>query len=390
MLLQRGFFYAMADVVARPASPSPSISLLEIKAETRMVLKSFLRHSLSIPPDERPGRIGGEYRDPHKYSASTKDKMRKDANEWDSLDEEISAAEEKKHGIKNFMKRRLRTRSSTIRHDKKEGSTDPSPNNSLEKQSQSGQSDKPSTNGTHSLPRKMEEEICAPSSASEEEGDRKSGDRNKKKKKKLKISDILKKVSFKKEEPRPRRPTTLPLIDPSDGPQSGEHPASPSHPPEFYNGVADTLDRIAQKHSVKKKSPVKPEPVPSPPKVNDKEAVVQQLVQILTTEGDVINDKINGNPFLRSTLTRLSYPSFAKLLDTYASQSEEPPVPAPVSPTLRRLAITMDVSRRVVTATGVQRLTGYAERYMENFAPWVRSHGGWDKIAQLDEVLEFD
>ncbi|KAL0197729.1 hypothetical protein M9458_006269, partial [Cirrhinus mrigala] len=63
---------------------------------------------------------------------------------------------------------------------------------------------------------------------------------------------------------------------------------------------------------------------------------------------------INASPFLRSTLTRLSYPSFAKLLDT---------------PTLRRLAITMDVSRRVVTATGVQRLTGYAERYMESFAP---------------------
>jgi len=89
------------------------------------------------------------------------------------------------------------------------------------------------------------------------------------------------------------------------------------------------------------------------------------------------------------------------------------------------------VSRRVVTATGVQRLTGYAERYMESFAPWVRSHGGWvssfcyltfpqslfgmficfflpeggtivssnplflcllpqDKIAYLDEVLECD
>lgn len=58
---------AMAHVVVRPASPSPSISLLEIKAETRLVLKSFLRHSLSIPPGERPGRIGGEYNDPNKY-----------------------------------------------------------------------------------------------------------------------------------------------------------------------------------------------------------------------------------------------------------------------------------------------------------------------------------
>jgi len=57
----------MADVVVRPASPSQSISLLEIKAETRMVLKSFLRHSLSIAPGERPGRIGGEYNDPNKF-----------------------------------------------------------------------------------------------------------------------------------------------------------------------------------------------------------------------------------------------------------------------------------------------------------------------------------
>ncbi|XP_016124550.1 uncharacterized protein [Sinocyclocheilus grahami] len=388
----------MADVVDRPASPSPSISLLEIKAEARLVLKSFLRHSLSIPPGERPGRIGGEYKDPNKYSASKKDKIKKDANGWDSLDDEISAAEEKKHGIKNLIKRRLRSRSSMIRRAKKDGSSDPTPNNTLEKRSQPGQSDKPSTNGTHSLPRKTEEEIFTPSSASEEEGNKKSGD--KKKKKKLKISDIFKKVSFKREEPRPQRPASLPFKGATDVSQPEDHPVSPSHPPEFYDGVAETLDRIAQKHSVKKKSPVKPEPVPSTLKDNSKEAVVQQLVQILTSEGDAINEKINVNPFLRSTLTRLSYPSFAKLLDTYASQSEEPPAPAPapapapglapVSPTLRRLAITMDVSRRVVTATGVQRLTGYAERYMESFAPWVRSHGGWRNIAHLDEVLECD
>lgn len=89
-------------------------------------------------------------------SDSKKDKIRKDANGWDSLDEEISAAEEKKHGIKNFIKRRLRTRSSTIRHTKKDLTPNPTPNNSLEKQSQPGQSDKPSANGTQSLPRKTE------------------------------------------------------------------------------------------------------------------------------------------------------------------------------------------------------------------------------------------
>lgn len=37
----------------------------------------------------------------------------------------------------------------------------------------------------------------------------------------------------------------------------------------------------------------------------------------------------------------------------------------------------MEVSRRIVTATGAVRMQGYAECYMENFAPWVKSHGGW-------------
>ena len=136
--------------------------------------------------------------------------------------------------------------------------------------------------------------------------------------------------------------------------------------------------------------------------------MVKQLAQVLSIEGDAINIKvefskqcssfiqskcwIHGNspchplspslqiqsdPFLRSTLTRLSYPSFAKLLDTFASEAQVPALPATASPTLRRVAITMEVSRRVFTATGTQRMQGYAERYMENFAPWVKSQGGW-------------
>ncbi|KAI7803953.1 putative bcl-2-like protein 12 [Triplophysa rosa] len=355
--------------VVRPASPSPSISLLEIKAETRLVLKSLLRHSLSIPQGERPGRIGGAYNDPNKFSASLKEKGKKDANGWDSLDEEISAAEEKKHGIKNFIKRRLRNRSSMIHRAKKDGSTGPT-----QIKTESGHSDIPG-----SLRGKSEEERLSPSSASEEEGHRKVVEQEKKKKKKLRFSEILKKVSFKKEEPRPQRPDSLSF-----------KAVSPSHPPEFYDGVADTLERIAQKHSTKKRSPVKPGPVSIASEDKSKEAVVQQLVQILTSEGDAINDKINANPFLRSTLTRLSYPSFAKLLEAYASESEEPPLNAPVSPTLRRLAITMDASRRVITATGAQLLTGHAQRYMESFAPWVRSHGGWENVVHLSDNLEYD
>lgn len=89
--------------------------------------------------------------------------------------------------------------------------------------------------------------------------------------------------------------------------------------------------------------------------------------------------QINSDPFLRSSLSRLSYATFAKLLDTFSSSqvSEASTLPPSASPTLQRMAVTMEVSRRIVTTTGTQRMQGYAECYMESFAPWVKNHGGW-------------
>lgn len=90
-----------------------------------------------------------------------------------------------------------------------------------------------------------------------------------------------------------------------------------------------------------------------------------------------------SDPFLRSSLARLSYASFAKLLDTFSSsqQSVVPALQPIASPTLQRMAVTMEVSRRIVTATGAQRMQGNAECYMETFAPWVKSHGGWVSVC---------
>lgn len=44
-----------------------SISLLEIKAETHLVLQAFLHRTLDTPLKERPGRVGGAYIDHNKY-----------------------------------------------------------------------------------------------------------------------------------------------------------------------------------------------------------------------------------------------------------------------------------------------------------------------------------
>ncbi|XP_062340676.1 uncharacterized protein bcl2l12 [Osmerus eperlanus] len=364
----------MSEEAEAPSSPSPSVSsvsLVEIKEDTRLVLKAFLRHSLAVPPGERAGRVGGGYRDCTKYSASVKDPRRRAKDVLNSQEDEASSASDKR-SFKDIIKR-LQPRRSL-----RDG-PDHTKKASLEKEG--GQ--KGTSPAVSRLRDKLEAEPSSASSTSEEEG---SQVKLKKKKKKNKLKSQISSF-FKKKEDVCQRPSTLSI---NKEPESTPALSSPSHPPEFYEEVAETLDRIVQRsHSTKKPSPVLSATTPlKPAPARDKDQVVKELAQVLSIEGDAINIKIQSDPFLRSTLTRLSYPSFAKLLDTFASEAQVPALPA--SPTLRRVAITMEVSRRVVTATGTQRMQGYAERYMENFAPWVKSQGGWEGIVQLEEVLEYD
>ncbi|KAL0993676.1 hypothetical protein UPYG_G00111460 [Umbra pygmaea] len=417
------FVFVMSEDEVNPVSPNPSvssISLVEIKEETRLVLKAFLRNSLS--ESERPGTIGGLYKDPNKYRANVKKQQN---NGWDSLDEEINSVEEKKHGFKDQIKRRLKPRPTTLSIPDQTWKS-----SYLEKGSR--------PKGEDAIKIDHFRTFC---SSSEDEGSEEKKKKKPKKKNNLQnqltaLFSIKKKLKEKETRPQLpvvrakaisptsffKRPAALtidvapkkPEKDKGDKETRSKKPAtlnidadlapvasvaSPTHPPEFYQEVAGTLEKIAHR-SRSIKGPKKPSPRPSPDTTPvkshsnlDKEEMVRQLVQVLSMEGDVMNSKIESDPFLRSTLTRLSYPSFAKLLDTFASQEQATPSPLPTpasSPTLRRVAVTMEVSRRVVTATGAQRMQGYTERYMENFAPWVKSQGGWESIVQLEELLEYD
>uniref|UniRef100_A0A3P8SAU3 BCL2 like 12 n=1 Tax=Amphiprion percula TaxID=161767 RepID=A0A3P8SAU3_AMPPE len=336
-----------------------SVSLVEVKAETHLVLQAFLHRTLSVPPRERPGRVGGAYNDYHKYSYKPQPRAK---DERDSQAEDISSADEKKIGFKDLIKqlprRNIARRSAKDHRDNKA---------------------------------KAEDDVISPSSSSEEEDGEKKPQKKLNHRIRKRLSKFFK-LKLEKEKTKeenvshPQKPLTLPIDKEAEAPADI---ISPNHPPEFYSQVAEKLDQIAQKStSIKRPSPA----APSLPAVCDKELVVQQLVQVLSLEGDSINTKIESDPFLRSSLARLSYPSFAKLLDTFSSTevSEAPPLPRTASPTLRRMAVSMEVSRRIVTATGTQRMQGYAECYMENFAPWVKKHGGWENVVVLEEPLEYD
>ncbi|XP_063327129.1 uncharacterized protein bcl2l12 [Pelmatolapia mariae] len=358
----------MSDSEGRRSSVS-SISLIEIKSETHLVLQAFLHRSLLIPLKERPGRVGGAYSDHHKYSSNPKPKTKDERNS-----QVVTSGDEKKTGFKDLIKQ-LPHRNSTQRPAK-------DPEGSLGRKSK--------TKPAH-LKDQSEDDTISPSTSEEDESEKKPKKKLSQKNIKQKLSKIfslrLQKDKDKQERPsHPQRPDTLPI---NKKPEPTPNVISPNHPPEFYSDVAEKLEKIAHKStSIKRNSPKT-----QPPTVCDKETIVQELVKVLSSEGDSMNTVIQSDPFLRSSLTRLSYASFSKLLDAVSSShvaetlSQEPTA----SPTLQRMAVSMEVSRRIVTATGTQRMQGYAECYMENFAPWLKSHGGWvsDFTFALTVILFF-
>ncbi|XP_048868891.1 uncharacterized protein bcl2l12 isoform X2 [Brienomyrus brachyistius] len=389
--------------MSRSPSPSDSISLLEAKEDTRLVLSAFLRQTLTLPHSQRPGRVGGAYKDSSKFSESKKENQRWVDDGWDSLDEKISNAEEKKHGFKDLIKKRLRRRRlpGSVHQKKDTPNAEPKVEPvqkdvkpELPKLKDSENSHRSSSKSK--LPKHEPEDGFASAPSSDDESERK----DKKTKKKLSgFSSLIRKFRLSKKEDqhdensRPKRPNSLQVLSlkkPTDPASASPHSPS-SHPPQFYEEVAETLDKIAQKHIVTK--PAWPSPDSQPTvtaESKDKEVVVRQLVDILSMQGDAINKKIKEDPFLKSRLASLSYPSFAKLLDLFADEIETPVPTQSDSTTLSHIAVTMEASRRILTADGTQRMQGYAERYMQKFVPLVQSQGGWEKIVQFQNPSEYD
>ncbi|XP_037648465.1 bcl-2-like protein 12 isoform X2 [Sebastes umbrosus] len=356
----------MSDSEGRLSSVSSisSISLVEIKAETTLVLKAFLHRTITIPQKERPGTIGGAYREHNKFSSKPQPKE-KDGG--DAQAEDVNSADEKKSGFKDFI--RQLPRQSTTRRAAKD------PKGSLGRDSKA------------KLSQQTEDDVISPSSTSEDDdGEKKQSRKLKQKKFKKRLSKFfrirLEKESEKDKEKdkekekekdkddkeeygslKPQRPSTLAI---SKEPEPTPAVISPNHSPEFYNEVAERLDQIAQR-STSIKTPTSQHS----PAASEKDAVVRRLAQVLSLEGDSMN---------------------VKLLDAFSSSqaSGAPALLPTASPTLRRMAVTMEVSRRIVTATGTQRMQGYAEYYMESFAPWVKSHGGWENVVHLEDSAEYD
>ncbi|XP_067408318.1 bcl-2-like protein 12 isoform X2 [Emydura macquarii macquarii] len=347
-----------------------------LQEETRLVLEAFLQGALDrqLPP----GHVGRSYHDPHCYAhrhptepAAEPGGAPRPGGPWTPLHEEINRVEERKHGFKTSMKRLLQRRPSPRR-------APPSP------------------------PPPGAEPLKKPKEAGE--GRRKHG-------RAFSIKAMLRKKGSPREE---TEPPTSPSAPPNSLPVTpcyctAPPMAQPDPRPlgqadgdsEFYVRVAQKLDRLVKQELSSPpgvQSPLSLQPGAVPPALpgpawgaaseTQAEQVIRRLVALLEEQAGVINEEIAADPLLRSSLSRMSYRSFSRLAEAYTARAA-PGSPSP-SPQLTRLALTMELTRKVagINSHAVQTLMGYSLQYMDMFVPWLQQQGGWESIVGQEGVLD--
>lgn len=239
--------------------------------------------------------------------------------------------------------------------------------------------------------------------------------------KKISRSFSFKKLKFKKKikdessaaDTTPVRPNFLPVTPYSESESSSHYKTGKLEDSEIYSLAAKKLETLLKHKKVK--SPLEPqqpvgysEKVPRAPPAagaennnvtvtdkadaEDKEDVIHKLVALLQEQAVEINEKINKDPFLRNTLARMSYGSFFQLAEVFTSQAEveTSQVGASVSPELTKIALTMELTRKVagINSHTVHQLMGYSLQYMDMFVPWLQKQGGWENIVSNGDIAD--
>ncbi|XP_038169402.1 bcl-2-like protein 12 isoform X2 [Arvicola amphibius] len=132
------------------------------------------------------------------------------------------------------------------------------------------------------------------------------------------------------------------------------------------------------------------------PATSDFYAMVAQRLEKLVQEQLRSPPSPASDPALHRKLARLSAGSFARLVELFSSRevSSSPscaspslPCPAPPPPSpepLARLALAMELSRRVAGLGGT--LASFSVEHVHSFAPWIQAHGGWAGILAVSPV----
>ncbi|XP_038639781.1 apoptosis facilitator Bcl-2-like protein 14 [Scyliorhinus canicula] len=428
-------------------------SLIVLKNETKLVMEAFLRRMMMHNEAAKVGHVGRYYHDAKKFISKTpegqdsnvtaKAHVRRKSNqkgtlerdpeekkkslkraegaeedtEWDTSDEEIAQAEEKKHGFRTTIKRLIR------RQRKKKSSSDDSNKKSkdsldlLEAQGSTKHSYKADPKANSLKRQKSLNPLIAcavgsmdsVSSVAKEVATQEGIKHSFKKSSGQRFLNLFKKPSQGKtvdhsseksqeSEPPSPRPNTLSLID--DQLNRMDIGSGKNENVEFYSKVAKKLDTLARQYCAQTNvAPLTPISDDAPEKVNnnfsqdaltDKEKMIEKIVLLLQQQGDGIDEKIKEDPMLQRTMSRMSYHSFSQLVEVFTANAEEQHEGPTSSPELTKIALTMELTRRVagISSHPVQQLMGYSMQYMDMFVPWLQENGGWTMVFPLDNVSE--
>ncbi|XP_053115113.1 bcl-2-like protein 12 [Hemicordylus capensis] len=351
----------------------------QVKEETRLVLEAFLQKSMNYGEAGPLGHVGRAYHDPQSYMHRSSGEHAQQCPSRSTIHEETNRVEERKHGFRNSFRRLLQRR--------------PSPQ---------GSPVSPSPSNRDSLKRPK----------AEGEGARQ--------KHTFSFKNLVRKKTPPSEEMRGsagssrRRPNSLPVVTC----YCRKHPGVEEEPqPTSSEAAGDKLYTLAARkleHLVKQQqqlispgaaakdllSPIKytlpKESVYDSSVDSDvlseemnesrKEQILQRLIALLEEQAGVINKEIEADPLLHNTVARMSYRSFSHLAEAFTSQAA-PGVP---SPQLAKLALTMELTRKVagINSHTVHTLMGYSLKYMDMFVPWLQQQGGWENIVAQDDIFE--
>ncbi|KAM4016864.1 bcl-2-like protein 12 [Anomaloglossus baeobatrachus] len=349
---------------------------------------------------------------------------------WNSLHEEINRVEETKHGFKTNIKHLLRKQSQA----KEKGAALKDRNGSVHSKSKDSidavldEHGKAAGKGDSSKRPKSPNPLLActvmASTTSLAEDDHRQYDTGAREKhppsatpKKLSrsfsIIKLLKKKTHKENVPesdsKPARPDFLPVKSWKEEPHAPIQETGRLEDSEIYSLAAKKLDTLLKHKKLRSpQEPPKPPAIPlcgysvigdnnnvttdDRPAPVDKDEVIRNLVALLQEQAVVINEKINRDPFLRNTLSRMSYGSFFRLAEVFTSDAEveQDAAGSNVSPELTKIALTMELTRKVagINSHAVHTLMGYSLQYMDMFVPWLQKQGGWEKLVSDGDISD--
>ncbi|XP_068133423.1 apoptosis facilitator Bcl-2-like protein 14 [Hyperolius riggenbachi] len=126
---------------------------------------------------------------------------------------------------------------------------------------------------------------------------------------------------------------------------------------------------------------------------SDEDEIIANIVQILRSTGDKLNDQINQEKSLVEKIQDLwSYTFFKKVADSYLSDAIPTSEPEEEEQQTDRIALCVHATAALSTLDNqpMNRVLGFGARYLqENYSPWVQSKGGWENIMCIqgeDEV----